>query len=37
VKKILNGFSEPIEKVGTEAFRNALDAFITDLDEQEEK
>jgi hypothetical protein len=37
VKKILNGFSAPIEKVDTEAFRNALDEFIIDLDEQEEK
>jgi intergrase/recombinase len=37
VKEILNGFSAPIEKVDTEAFMNALDDFITDLDEQEEK
>jgi hypothetical protein len=36
VKEILKGFSAPIEKVDTEAFRNALDDFITDLDEQEE-
>jgi len=37
VKEILNGFSAPIEKVDTEAFRNALDDFIADLDAQEEK
>jgi hypothetical protein len=37
VKEILNGFSAPIEKVDTEAFKNALDDFITDLDQQEEK
>ena len=37
VKEILNGFSAPIEKVDTEAFKKALDDFITDLDEQEER
>jgi hypothetical protein len=36
VKEILNGFSAPIEKVDTEAFKKALDDFITDLHEQEE-
>lgn len=37
VKEILNGFSAPIEKVDTEAFRIALNDFIIDLDEQEGK
>ena len=37
VKEILNGFSAPIEKVDTEAFKDALDEFIIDLDELEEK
>ena len=37
VKELLNGFSAPIEKVDTEPFRNALNDFISDLDEQEEK
>jgi hypothetical protein len=33
VKEILNGFSAPIEKVDSEAFKKALDDFITDMDE----
>ena len=36
VKETLSGFSAPIEKVDSEAFKKALDDFITDLDEQEE-
>ena len=37
VKEILNGFSATIEKVDTEALKNALDGFITDVDAQEEE
>jgi hypothetical protein len=37
VKDVLDGFTAPIEKVDIEAFKKALDDFITDLDEQEEK
>jgi intergrase/recombinase len=37
VKEILNGFTAPIEKLDTEAFKNALEEFITDLDQEEEK
>lgn len=36
VKETLNGFSALIEKVDSEAFKKALDDFITDLHEQEE-
>ena len=37
VKDVLDGFTAPIEKLDIEAFKKALDEFITDLDEQEEK
>jgi intergrase/recombinase len=37
VKEILNGFTAPIEKLDTEAFKKALEEFITDLDQEEEK
>ena len=37
MKKTLNGFTPPTEKLVTEASKKAFYDFTTDLDEQEEK